>query len=246
MKKSDTIEFVTSIPGLHNMWPLEHSNDVKFHWMRKLNSVYKEQKKIPGYLDEHNSIRKCPGIFKVVKEGFIYRQPWDLKISFESGDLKVMSPWQAEGKQIPHYMEFGPSPAVIQPAMPGINRTIVKLASPWRIKAPYGLQFLFIPIPYPDTYQFESTIGILEPEVSNEINPQLWWNRREEYLLKAGTPIMQIIPLTDKKFNLVCREEDDRDRAYAENVRTNRSLTFNFYREKLIKIYEKYSKGEKF
>lgn len=245
MKKSDTIEFVTCVPGLHNQYPLEYSNKVKFNWMTRLNLQYKEEKKIPGFHDEFNSIRKCPGIYKIAREGFIYRNPWDLKISFENGELEIKAPWQAKGKTIPHYLQANPNPAIVQASIPGINRTIVKFMSPWRVKAPVGLQLLFLPIPYPDTYQFESCMGILDPSVSNEINPQVWWNKKEEFFLKAGTPMMQIIPFSDKKYNLVCREENDRDRLFAENAYTNRSIRFNFIKEKIQDVYNRYVSGDK-
>ena len=67
------------------------------------------------------------------------------------------------------------------------------------------MKFLFLPMPYPDHYDWESSSGVLEPALSSELNVQLYWNVEEgERFIKAGTPLMQIVPIWEKDVNMVC------------------------------------------
>jgi hypothetical protein len=71
---------------------------------------------------------------------------------------------------------------------------------------------LITPIAYPDTFEFESSIGVLDPAINTELNIQGFWNvPNGERKLTAGTPIAHIIPLTEKKYDHIIREMTHED-----------------------------------
>ena len=85
----------------------------------------------------------------------------------------------------------------------------------------------------------------MDPSISNELNIQLKWNILEgEILIKAGTPLMQIIPLSDENFDIVCREETQREKMWRDKKRFFNTHTFNTskIRNKIKDVYERYFK----
>jgi len=111
------------------------------------------------------------------------------------------------------------------------KHAIVKFNTPWNVIAPKGIKFLVLPIPYPDTFEFESNIGILDPAISTELNIQGYLNISEgEHMIKAGTPLMHIIPLSEKSFDFECRDMNDNDAEWLE-----KRVYFNIFGFKLNK-----------
>ena len=73
----------------------------------------------------------------------------------------------------------------------------IKLELPWRVQAHKDIVFIQQPIAYWDEDRFTVPNGIVDPSYSYEINVQLFWQKLEEgaYLVKAGTPLVQWIPV---------------------------------------------------
>ena len=100
-----------------------------------------------------------------------------------------------------------------------------------------------LPIAYPDNFDFTSTIGIFDPAKSTEVNFQMFWNATEpETTIRAGTPLGHLIPLSEKKYQMVQRTMNQRDRDWVEKVRSVKSSTFweHTIRSKVVDMYKKY------
>ena len=212
MKK---IEFVSLVPGLIDVYPIIPAKEYRPDWVKKAREDFLEKNKQVITKDFHH-IYHCPGIFELFNEGFIvpmwhdiiidtntdrknyrYQIPSDTLVNVMS-DTPIISHHDDLAKELPypdHSMKF-----------------VLKFNTPWRIIAPKNLRFLVLPLNYPDNFTFTSVTGILDPSFSNEINIQVFWNViGQTTYLKAGTPMMQIIPLSEKKYDMICREKTKLD-----------------------------------
>ena len=77
----------------------------------------------------------------------------------------------------------------------------------------------------------------------------MFWNgTKEETIIKAGTPLGQLIPLTEKKYQMVQRKATAQDLAWETwKDYTYFGVTFWPYqmRKKVGELYNKYWHGEK-
>ena len=71
-----------------------------------------------------------------------------------------------------------------------------------------------LPIFYGDEKRFVSAGGVLDPLQTNQINPAFWWYANDNTLqiIKAGTPLLQYIPIKRNLYNeLIVREATDKE-----------------------------------
>jgi hypothetical protein len=95
-----------------------------------------------------------------------------------------------------------------------------------------------MPITYPDSHEFENAIGILDPGVSCEINFQLWWNIKDgETLLKAGTPMVHLIPLSPELYDVVCRDMTEHDKTWINKRKYLQHFSFRPKRNLIKEFY---------
>ena len=100
---------------------------------------------------------------------------------------------------------------------------------------------MFMPLPYPDSFDYESVTGILDPAESSELNIQLNWYKEEgEVLIKAGTPLMYILPISEKEYNVVSRDATEKEMNWIKKRRYFNSFSFTPIRSKVKTLYEKY------
>ena len=98
-------------------------------------------------------------------------------------------------------------------------------------------------MPYPDHYDWESSSGVLEPALSSELNVQLYWNVEEgERFIKAGTPLMQIVPIWEKDVNMVCRDANEKEMRWIKKKPYWTSFSFSPTRNKVKELYKRYFK----
>jgi hypothetical protein len=94
---------------------------------------------------------------------------------------------------------------------------------------------------YPDKHDFASVSGILDPSVSNELNIQLfWYATNSQVMIKAGTPMMQIIPLTEKKYEMVCREKTLLDELWLKKKQFFQNHSWNYKRNLVVQAFKKH------
>lgn len=237
--------FYSDIDGLAESFPVDYAKNFKFQWAEKSKQDYKKDlENNPGVRFSH--LYKCPGIFELLGTGFIMTMPWDVTIETK-GDGKDF------GWNFPHedlQKIFNPplitahardNTAKFLPHKPGTLETIIKLNTPWHCIAPKGVKFLMMPVPYPDNHDFENVPGMYDPSVSSEINFQLRWNVLNGLkTIKAGTPIAQLIPLTEEKFNLIVRNATDADRRWSQKRWYLNNCTMQLKRPLISKNYYDY------
>ena len=242
----DTIEFFTAAPGLSDLFPIIPASQYRANWMTAAKNDWVANKdKFTKSRQTH--IFQCPGIFDMFNHGYIIPLWHDLIIrtdgptrpfswSIPSGALNSYRGKEVVGTHKPGLDKFIPK-------RPWSHQQVIKLDTPWNIIAPKGVKFLMLPIAYPDEFTFENATGILDPSVSTEINLQIHWNVLQgETLIKAGTPIGHLIPLSEKNYDLVVREMTDNDKMWIEKRNLFMSVFFRQNRNLLKDFYHKHFK----
>jgi len=242
--KKNNIIFFSNVNGVADAYPIKPAKEFKFKWADRVKADYKEAIKQKD-LSPH--IRRCPGVFDILDQGYIVPMPWDMKV-VTSQEHPYGFQWEVANPELAKLFDGGLAGAHTPdgvakglPIKPGSLHSVVKLDTPWTVAAPKGLKFVVIPIPYPDSFEFESTHGILDPAKGTQITLQLRWNKTHgEHIIKAGTPMLQLIPLSDKQYNLIVRNATKYDKEWVEKRRYLDSHAFIKSRPLIKKVYESF------
>jgi hypothetical protein len=232
MKK---IEFFSSIDGVAETYPIVESRTEIPQWMRNAQQEFKQMK----HYDFH--IARCPGIIDVFTTGYIVKAWHDIAIkSTESGLETVVPAIELENLLEKPAVQVQGAQGVAKhiPKRPWSNKHILKINTPWHIIS--DCKFLMIPIPYTDQFEIESCIGVLDPSISSEINIQGYVNGLGEFTIKAGTPLAQLVPLSNSKYDFVVRDKNEKDTAWLKKRKFLNSISFNLSKAKINQAYRNF------
>ena len=240
--RKNKIEFFNSDPNITENFPIIESKDIKSNWVKSVRADFQKYAReidLPNF--EHLS--RCPGIFDLFKYGYIITLQKDLIIKPDmKGGFEWIVPRKVEdGGLVVHHQ----STALIANP-PWAADFIVKIDTGWHVIAPKGIKFLMLPIAYPDTFDFTAAIGILDPSMATQVNFQMFWNGTDkETIIRAGTPLGHLIPLSEKKYQMVQRNMNQRDYDWLEKFYSLGSSTFwpTTIRKKMIDMYNNHWKG---
>ena len=175
-------------------------------------------------LFESGWILQCPADFVIQQDGEKKNFSWISQVLFEAGGksfVKAHAPEQTEGMS--HLVN----------QQKETNEMVVKLELPWRVQAHKDVVFIQIPVPYHDEERFSVPTGIVDPSYSYEVNLQMFWHAVEpgEYLVKAGTPLCQWIPiprqwLHNDEFDVIVEDANEEDLKNNEIMDYHRYMSF--------------------
>jgi hypothetical protein len=249
--KQQRIEFFNSDPSIVDTFPIIESKDLKLNWVKGTREDYQKQAK-SGNTDQPGfaHLLRCPGIFDLFKYGYIIPLNKDISITpkgkeFDSIFKSVTTTEFATRSLTPFSIEWQGTDFIGRP--PWAADFIIKINTGWHVIAPKGVKLLMLPIVYPDTFDFTAAAGILDPSISTLLNFQLFWNsKKTETIIPAGTPLGQLIPITEKKYEWVQRTMNQKDRDWARKHEYAFGSTFwpHTVRKKVVAMYNKYWNGE--
>jgi len=254
--RRNKIEFFHNEPSIIDNFPVIESKDLKLNWTKKAREDFENHLKV-GFgakTPYFTHLVRCPGIFDLFKYGYIIPLHKDVMIIPE-GDTKFK--WfsrpgrhsnttsSADPRQQDNFRITAVPESVVNllPKPSWVKNFIVKIDTGWNVIAPKGIKFITLPIAYPDTFNFTTSTGILNPAISTQVNFQLFWSGApEETLLKAGTPLAQLIPLTEKKYQMVQRIMNKKDSEWILKLDSMSDSTFwaHSVRNKVADMYTKY------
>lgn len=240
-----TLEFFNTITGVADTFPIIKAVEYRPNWVKTAKDAYNIKKeKMDGSKFFH--VYRCPGIFDLMSTGYIVPAPWDVEVE-TMGDGEDFRWRVPDTPEITALLEDSPvvghmanAIADSLPQRPGRLNSVIKLTTGWNMIAPPGVKFMVIPIPYPDSYEFESAPGILDPGLSTELNAQLYWYvPKGRHVIKAGTPLFQVVPMTDEKFKMVVRNATENDKAWVKRRRYFIGISFKPNRNLLREVYNR-------
>jgi hypothetical protein len=198
-------------------------------WYKSL-APYFGEKIIDKRINENDqttaTIKKCRPVWDAITSGYLLRLPVDVNVRyseeghwFEWMDRKPIE-FHTE-RQAPNY-----------PGQENRRQAYPKFMHPWIVKTPPGYSTLFMSPNHRDL-PFHTLEGIVDTDVFDGIVnlPFVFKKPEWEGLLKAGTPIAQVLPIKRESWKMTTRPATDQDmRKHRLAIRSVVSVFNNAYR----------------
>ena len=194
------LEFFSIQPEITKLSPIIPAHEFKPKWWDKAQQEFVNATKDPNFgKSKFVHTAKCPGIFNLIRYGWIMTTWQDIIIK-TNGDGETFE-WTTpiNQKTLKSTNDLG-EPVGFQGKhqlsdfMGGWRNslnTVIKLNTPWRCIVPKGYYLLEQQVPYADDDRFTTLPGFFSREYGvAQMNPQLRWHvTNGETIIKAGTPI---------------------------------------------------------
>lgn len=203
-KNKSFIRFYSLVPGIKELYPIIPAKSLKRDWITQNQTTSKcPIKKILGSGGQEHlgHSANCPGINKLVDTGWILCAPADFTIRTYGRDVDFKFEIPILFEKDTFWITSHPA-SITECLLDRPNDTLsslVKIDTPWRIQASDDIVLLQQHVPYNNQPHFTAASGIVDPKYSHEANLQLFWHVLEgEVTIKAGTPLIQYIPMHRK------------------------------------------------
>jgi hypothetical protein len=201
--KKDKVRILCIDEAFVNAWPPIYSKDLKRDFLSKANEYYKKdikREKDPTCpFAKIRNTAKCPGIRDIVNAGYIIRLHKDIRI-ITNGDgttLKCETLIDSSDKKDFGFFNQDQYANFVKTSENSV-KTVLKINTPW-IFDHKEYCFLQTQPSFFGECRFTVIEGILDPLNSREINIIMFWNVLDGVeILRAGTPISQLIPIKRK------------------------------------------------
>ena len=233
-KKKPKVEFVALLPEVNQIMPIIPASKMKFDWikpaMEDWTKLKEKHEQLPTKLTH---IARCPGIHKIMREGWILRSWCDFTIKTD-GDGKSFqwaTPVSQQTVDADHiwkwdYLSHHAESIFGQVDKRNTLDTVIKVQSPWIVYIPKGYYLMSMPIPYPDNHSFTAATGLIDgDEGPNFLNVQLYWHELNNVTkIPAGTPLAQYMLVKKDKIDAEIRDVTDKD---IKNLRLRSTILDN-------------------
>lgn len=204
-KKSEglSVTFLSSIPHLQDVYPIYPAKDLALPWVPESQQAVAPRQADYTKGRMHGATHKCSGIMSFVSKGWILPAWHDFVIA-TNGDgtsKQVHLPSNAArvglgtspiGAFKAEY--YGDLPSNALP--PRTLKQVIKVHTPWVFDITPGWGLMMLPLEYIKEHRFTSTIGIVNPRISAQLNAVLYWHvLNGSTLIKAGTPLCRLVPI---------------------------------------------------
>jgi hypothetical protein len=159
-------------------------------WYKKTPSYLGGEREVFSSDPTNSTIKKCIPVFDVLTAGYIISTPFDIYVKKdEGGNLRYIDSYKSGIEQ--HSISQAP----YHPAMN--HQPFPKFINPWSIKTPTGYSSLIINPVHSENKIFKIFEGFVDTDTyTTPVNlPFTFIDLEFEGLIKAGTPIAQIIPV---------------------------------------------------
>jgi|SRR6478609_38089 len=209
-------------------------------WFKKLEPKIGGENKLTN-----STIKRCAPFLDAMTMGWIIPLAADIEMQTNDTGDGINYKWTFYKKMIENHGkdQLNPSTGPQHPSMP---KPPMKFLNYWYIKCPAGYSLLFVPPLNRADQRFECIAGMVDSsymsgdgEALEYINfPFFFKQTNYTGLIKAGTPLVQVIPiklddvsLSSNKANIrVITDDED---ALVQKTRRKRSSQESFYRDKL-------------
>ena len=220
-KKSTTItlDCFTPIPEIPDLFPIKRSSEFIPDWFKNLEPT------VPWQGMDRGTMKLCPGVSEYYKMGFIIPSWREFKIEMNSGIPNVLPDGCAD---IHNPVQWGKG-------LDGYGH--IKLVSPWRIKEKTGAKFLFTNAFWQkQKHQYFVPNGVVEYKHQSTTNVNMVISKNsfpKDFMINAGDPLVQCIPLSDKRIEIKLHVIDPIE--YAKIDSYVFAFSGNYYKGKKIR-----------
>jgi hypothetical protein len=219
--KKPKIEFYPIIPQLLETHPPDNG-------MKELATIFK--KLLPVRIDPELSYsskvsaKNCPAVIEYCKHGYVFRAWQDIliKTSADGESYEWSTPTNTNvflskhfeqntnfNREVLHFLKDSAYPHFYKQ---GSLKYLLQIPTRWCIKLPKDYGALFLPVWYDNEQRFSVVPGLLPSGTVEEINVVIQWHKLGcEEIIKAGTPLVRIIPFKMEKDNAIIRDVTAQD-----------------------------------
>ena len=152
---------------------------------------------------QSSTVKRCLPFLDALSAGYILPMWADLNIRAHGDDLQAEFP-----KNMPMDSSISGHPKNHIGVHPfsdsALSANALKLHSPWVITTPKGWSCFFVPLLNHMERRFQPIAASVDTDTYyNEINfPMLWTGGEGDFVIKRGTPFIQVIPYRREKLSL--------------------------------------------
>jgi hypothetical protein len=206
-KNKSWVRFYSLDPNVAIAYPVINTAEVDRDW----NGLGNTKRNRPE--QGKQTVLNCPAIKTITNTGYVLRAPADFIIKTGAGPREIS--WETPFLFKRHsdkytfsntdYYVSWHSPEQTEPLLPKEvaptnkehHHSAIKVETPWRVKASDDILLLQIPVTYNNEDRFSAAIGIVDPKYMHAVSVQLFWHITEgETLVRAGTPLVQYVPIS--------------------------------------------------
>lgn len=141
--------------------------------------------------------KRCPGIMDIIFYGYIVPSWSDISILVK--DNQIASIIFADRDT--QYSLFAPKSNI------NVNSNWcsghLKITNPWNIKTEKNTNVIYDRLPYKNENIFEAATGLYDSSIDHQMHIFLKiTNKDGHYMIKAGTPLLQIFPIKTASFKM--------------------------------------------
>jgi hypothetical protein len=207
-KKKSYVRFANMVPGVELIHPIIPASNQKYSWIKELNRDAVQYNSECPVNKQQGNTAKCPGILDVMQRGLIVTAPFDFTITTNGSKTEYewnmnINPASLNNKINRAYIAHHGRDQLLKysPTRDDTLDLIIKVNTYWSMFASDDLVFLQMPIPYPDHNMFTACHGIIDSNKYCDLILQLQWHKLTgTHVVKAGTPLCQLIPMKRDMF----------------------------------------------
>lgn len=211
-KKKSWVRFYSLDQNVSTIYPVIQNTLVERDW-NNLGDITRNRPE-----QGRQTVLNCPAIKQITRTGYVLCAPADFIIKTGEGptDISWETPFMFKRHSdkytfsgTDYYISWH-SPSQVEPIIPrecphsdtDYHHSAVKVETPWRVKASDDIVLLQIPVTYTNEERFTAAIGIVDPRYMHAVSVQLLWHIvGGETLVKAGTPLVQYVPVSRELLN---------------------------------------------
>jgi len=195
-KKKVVLNCYTSNKSAYDLFSINYTKNFIPEWWKKVPKAYR-------YGDNFHdapTIKTCPGFIDLYKKGVMVPLWSDLEIQSNRDDYKYQFADQHSSIDYNH-------PDAIGSVVHTMDVHSIKLTSPWLFECSHDIEWLYVsPTWNTETMDIHTVPGIVKfnHAIRSNINLMIRKGLDHNVSLSAGTPIVQIVPLTDRNIEVKC------------------------------------------
>lgn len=230
-KKKVVLDCYTTSKNIYEFFSINYTKNFIPEWWKKVPKAYR-------YADnffDAPTIKTCPGFIELYKKGIMVPLWSDLEIQSNMEDYKYQFADRESSIEYNH-------PDAVGPIVHNMNSHSIKLTSPWLFDCSHDVDWLFVnPMWNLETMDVMTVPGTVKfhHALRSNINLMIRRGLDTNISLSAGTPIVQMIPLTDREVEVRCHYVSRAE--FQEREVNVRSFFFGGYK-KVSELKEKQQK----
>lgn len=212
--------------GLEDPFPPVPANQILPDWYKEANSYWNDEKR-PRKDRQYVTIKRCVPVLDSMSSGYLIRLSQDVYVEqLEDGPYFH---WRTDAVNVNNALITEHGAFQVQKHPDNQYGYQLKIENPWLIKTPKGYSCMFLPPMHRDN-DLIVLPGVVDTDSYYERVhfPFNLKDKKFEGMLKAGTPIVQVVPFKRESYKMVVKDPDTK--LHKKNGMIASSNLFDAYR----------------